>query len=176
MLNSDAHIIATVRSKQEYSIEKDEKTGRTAVKKLGMAPVQRDGMEYEFTVFMDIEQNHNAHVSKDRTAMFDNEVFMIDESTGERLIEWLHAGKEMPGKQTNKDVRLNTRKQKIVALIKKLGIEATTAEDYARVVKEKTGDELVPDNFQEITNKLEILVEEKKETKVEVKSAPAPTV
>ena len=175
MLNSDSHIIATVRSKQDYAIEKDEKTGRTAVKKLGMAPVQREGMEYEFTVFIDIEQNHNAHVSKDRTALFDNEVFMIDESTGERLIEWLHAAKEAPAKQTNKDVRLNARKQKIVTLIKKLGIEATTAEDYARVVKERTGDELVPDNFDEITNKLEILVDEMREAglkpKVEAKSA-----
>lgn len=92
MLNSGAHIIATVRSKQSYEMEKDTSTGKASVKKLGLAPIQRDGMEYEFTVFMDIEQNHVAVVSKDRTSMFKDEAFTIDEKIGKRLMDWLEGG------------------------------------------------------------------------------------
>jgi KaiC/GvpD/RAD55 family RecA-like ATPase len=107
LLNSPAHIIATVRSKQDYTLERDEKTGRSSVKKVGMAPVMRDGLEYEFTVFLDLDQNHNARASKDRTSMFDNEIFTIDERTGERLLAWLNEGSDNPEeieKQTKKRI------------------------------------------------------------------------
>lgn len=164
MLNSDAHIIATVRSKQEYSIEKDEKSGRSNVKKLGMAPVQRDGMEYEFTVFMDIEQNHAAHASKDRTDLFKDEVFVIDEQTGSRLTEWLHAAtapKTPP--VLNRDVRLNTKKNKIVQLLKALDQDVTTAETCTIAVQKLTELALAQENYDEIVSRLTVLESEAKE-------------
>ena len=92
MLNSPKHIIATMRSKQEYAMEKDEKTGKTSVKKMGLAPVQREGMEYEFTIFFDVDQGHNAKASKDRTNMFKDEVFVIEEGIGKRIMNWLNSG------------------------------------------------------------------------------------
>lgn len=93
MLNSPKHIIATMRSKQAYEMEKDERTGKSSVRKLGMAPVQRDGMEYEFTIFFDVDQNHYAKASKDRTNMFNDEVFLLDEAVGKRVVDWLNTGK-----------------------------------------------------------------------------------
>lgn len=177
MLNSDCHIVATVRSKQEYAIEHDDKTGRNAVKKLGMAPVQRDGMEYEFTVFLDIEQNHVAHSSKDRTDLFKDEVFVIDENTGGRLVNWLTAGKASPAKQSNRDVRLNAKKQKIMYCLRKLGIESKDGTEIASAVKAKTELELSPENYDEVINRLEILVSEMppqnpgQKPKVEAKNA-----
>ena len=40
-------------------------------KKIGLAPVQRDGIEYEFTCCLDIElESHMATASKDRTRLF----------------------------------------------------------------------------------------------------------
>ena len=165
MLNSDSHIIATVRSKQEYAMEKDEKTGKSSVKKLGMAPVQREGMEYEFTVFFDIEQNHNAHSSKDRTDLFKDEVFMIDENTGTRLIEWLHAGKAVDNKPKNKDARLNAKKSRIIQQLNMLGIPTkdVAKEALAATIKEKTGEELTDAKLDEISDKLHILITEAKE-------------
>lgn len=50
------HVIATMRSKMEYANERDEKTGKTVIRKLGLAPVQRDGMEYEFDIFGDMDE------------------------------------------------------------------------------------------------------------------------
>jgi hypothetical protein len=76
-----------MRSKQEYA--QIEEGGRKKVVKLGMAPVQRDGMEYEFTVFLDLDASHNAVASKDRTSIFDGLVFRPTEETGRKLREWL---------------------------------------------------------------------------------------
>lgn len=99
LLGSPAHIIATMRAKTEYVIEKDEK-GRNAPRKIGLSPVQRDGVEYEFTVVMDVAENHYATASKDRTSLFDGWSDKIDESTGKRLLDWLETGKE-----PEKDIR-----------------------------------------------------------------------
>ena len=73
-------------------METDDK-GKASVKKLGLAPVQREGMEYEFTVFFDISQDHYAKATKDRTNMFGNEVFIMDEQTGLRFAKWLNEGR-----------------------------------------------------------------------------------
>jgi len=63
---SKLHIIATVRSKQDYAQERDERTGKTIIKKLGMAPIQRDGIEYEFDVFSDLDMENTLVVQKSR--------------------------------------------------------------------------------------------------------------
>lgn len=93
MLQSDAHIVATMRSKTEYVLETNDK-GKQAPRKVGLAPVQRDGMEYEFTVFLDVAIDHTATASKDRTSLFDGEYFKISEKTGAKLLKWLESGTE----------------------------------------------------------------------------------
>jgi hypothetical protein len=62
--------------------------------KLGMAPVQREGMEYGFTVFFDIDQAHNARASKDRTNLFKGEIFTPDEKIGERILGRLSSARK----------------------------------------------------------------------------------
>lgn len=177
MLNSDSHIVATVRSKQEYAMEKDEKTGRSSVKKLGMAPVQRDGMEYEFTVFLDIEQNHAAHASKDRTALFADEIFTIDEKTGERLTEWLKAGKPIEKSVTNAEQRRVeaekkeqqfklAKKRRVFDLVRQVDpliTKESLPDEVGAVVKGLTQLDLSETNFDEITDRLSIIVKERSE-------------
>ncbi len=80
MLQSKCHVIATMRSKQEYAqVTEDNKT---TVKKLGLAPVQREGMDYEFTVVLDLSQEHIATASKDRTNIFEGAHFKPSVETG----------------------------------------------------------------------------------------------
>ncbi len=87
ILTSQKHIIATVRSKQEYVLS--EKNGKNVPEKVGMKGVQRDGLEYDFTLVFEIDINHNATCTKDRTQLFSNKItFKIDESTGEKIINW----------------------------------------------------------------------------------------
>jgi len=64
MLQSPAHIVCTMRSKMEY--EQREEGGKKQVVKVGMAPIQRAGMEYEFTMVADIDVDHRLIVSKSR--------------------------------------------------------------------------------------------------------------
>ena len=94
MLNSSCHIIATMRSKTEYVIVENDK-GRKEPRKVGLAPVQREGMDYEFGVVFDLGQNHIATVSKDRTSLFDGQVFTLSEQTGETLRKWLENGVDL---------------------------------------------------------------------------------
>ena len=96
MLTYPGHIIATCRSKTEYSVDRDDK-GKTSIKKVGMAAVQRPGFEYEFTMAMTIDGNHTGMFTKDRTGKFQDKFFeKPDESIGEQLIVWLNEGAALP--------------------------------------------------------------------------------
>ena len=94
MLTSKCHIIATMRSKTEY-IQAENEHGKTEIRKVGLAPVQREGMDYEFTTVFDLSVNHMATVSKDRTSIFDGQIFKISEDTGKALKIWLETGIDM---------------------------------------------------------------------------------
>ena len=103
MLNSPCHIIATMRSKTDY-VQTENDKGKKEIVKVGLAPVQREGMDYEFTTVFDLGQNHMATVSKDRTCLFDGQVFQLSEKTGEALKTWL---------ETGIDANFNAQKNKI---------------------------------------------------------------
>lgn len=95
MLSSPCHIIATVRSKQDYVQEKDQ-NNKTVIRKVGLAPVQRDGLEYEFSVMLNIDEQHITSASKDRTSLFDGRYFKLSQEIGAELLTWLEAGAEPP--------------------------------------------------------------------------------
>lgn len=94
LLQSPCHIIATMRSKTDYVQEKDDRTGKQVVKKIGLAPIMRDGIEYEFTVFLEVDHGHMVTASKDRTRLFDGAIFKPTPETGTLLAQWLDAGVE----------------------------------------------------------------------------------
>lgn len=91
ILQSSCHQICTLRSKTEYVLEMNEK-GKQTPRKVGMAPVQRDGMEYEFTVFLDIDHKHIASASKDRTNLLKGRFFQPSPLIGKELLAWLENG------------------------------------------------------------------------------------
>ena len=94
IIASKLHIICTIRSKTEYAQIQNEK-GKTEIKKIGLGLVQREGIDYEFTTVFDLNQDHSVSVSKDRTSLFDGQVFMITQETGKTLKEWLDTGIEI---------------------------------------------------------------------------------
>lgn len=91
---SPIHLIATMRSKQEYILVANEK-GKQVPKKVGMAPIQRDQMDYEFTLVFDVEMDHKGSASKDRTGLFNEKIVdLADPATAETIMGWLTKGKE----------------------------------------------------------------------------------
>ncbi|MDN3491282.1 AAA family ATPase [Winogradskyella bathintestinalis] len=90
ILQSPAHFIATMRTKQDYVL--NQKNGKYVPEKVGLKAVQRDGVEYEFTLVFDIDSKHFATASKDRTNLFnDKPEFMISTATGKRILEWCNS-------------------------------------------------------------------------------------
>lgn len=93
ILQSKCHIITTVRSKIDYSLDSDQ-NGKTKVVKHGTKEITREGFEYELTVnFELINDKHLAKASKDRTGLFmDKPEFIINQSTGKKLMQWCNLG------------------------------------------------------------------------------------
>lgn len=91
LLRSPAHVICSGRSKTETAQVDDH--GRKKVAKLGMKLEARDGLEFEFTLVLDlIHDGHYATVSKDRTGLFAGDPKPITAETGRRIAEWLAGG------------------------------------------------------------------------------------
>jgi hypothetical protein len=89
LLFSKIHVIACMRSKMEYVLEQNDK-GKQVPHKVGLAPIMRDGIEYEFSTVLDLDMHHQAKASKDRTGLFGDMIFQITEETGERYKDWLN--------------------------------------------------------------------------------------
>lgn len=68
IIHAPFHVICTMRSKMDYLQVETEKGGRTRTeyRKVGMAPEQRSGVEYEFTIVADMDLDHRLVVSKSR--------------------------------------------------------------------------------------------------------------
>lgn len=92
ILQSKMDIIVCMRSKQAYEIVENDR-GKKAPVKIGLAPVQREGLEYEFTVMFDIAvEKHIATTSKDRTGLFASFCDVITPEVGRQIREWSESG------------------------------------------------------------------------------------
>ncbi len=91
VLQSSCHVIATMRTKTEYVLS--EKNGKSVPEKVGLKAVQRDGVDYEFTLVFDLDLNHTATTSKDRTSLFMGKpAFIITEEIGREILDWCNQG------------------------------------------------------------------------------------
>lgn len=64
MLRLPMHLLVTMRTKVAYVVEPDDR-GRQVPRKIGMAPIQREGCEYEFDVIGDLN-NGTLTITKSR--------------------------------------------------------------------------------------------------------------
>ena len=88
ILRYPGHVLATMRSKTEWAV--DQGNGKAKPVRLGLAPEQGKGIEYEFDLLLELNQAHAAEVIKDRTGRFQDRV--IDRPAadfGRELAAWL---------------------------------------------------------------------------------------
>ena len=92
MAKTKINLIATMRGKDKYELEKDD-NGKTSVNKLGVGAKQREGFEFEFTCTFMIDQKTNfATYQKDNTHIFENEIsVLLTEDHGKKLIMWANS-------------------------------------------------------------------------------------
>jgi len=92
MIGARLHLIVTMRSKVEWVVEKDER-GKSVPRKIGLQPVQRDGLEYEFDVVADMDLDNNFIVSKTRCPALRGKVINLpNEEPAKTLRAWLSDG------------------------------------------------------------------------------------
>lgn len=94
ILQSKCHVITTVRRKQDYEMTTNS-NGKLVPQKVGLKEVTREGFEYELTMNLELDTNHNATVSKDRTGLFAGKPeFIPSVETGRLIKEWCESGAE----------------------------------------------------------------------------------
>lgn len=99
ILGCRMHVIGTMRTKTEYVMEKDDR-GKTAPKKIGLQPVQRDGLEYEFDVIGDMDIDNNLIVGKTRCPQLSGKVYKHPgKELADILRSWLGTGKAITPEQ-----------------------------------------------------------------------------
>lgn len=92
ILSYDGHVIATMRSKTEWVTSTDSR-GRTKPQRIGLAPQQGKGIEYEFDLLMELCTDHIGSILKDRTGRFqDQTIKEPGEEFGQQLAAWLTEG------------------------------------------------------------------------------------
>lgn len=102
ILNYPGHVIATMRSKTEWAVD-DAGGGKSKPTRIGLAPQQGKGIEYEFDVLLEMSIDHIGNVLKDRTGRFQDHIIELPgEEFGKELAAWLSGGAErtpMPAAQ-----------------------------------------------------------------------------
>lgn len=104
ILSSPCHIMATMRSKTEWQTTSDN-GGKSRPVRVGLAPEQGKGIEYEFDLLLEVSTEHIGNVIKDRTGKFQDKLIeKPGPEFGRELISWLSDG------ISHKDILANTVK------------------------------------------------------------------
>ena len=89
-IGAPLHVLVSMRSKTEWVLERDDRTGKTVPRKVGLAPVMRDGIEYEFDVCGEMDQENTLQVTKSRCPKLSGGVFpKPGKELADVLKEWL---------------------------------------------------------------------------------------
>jgi len=95
IVHCKAHLIGTMRTKVEHAMDTDESTGRKTIKKLGTKPIQKEGMDYEFNVYGEIDLSHNWMITKTRCSEIDQRTFhKPSREVAEIILAWLNKGED----------------------------------------------------------------------------------
>lgn len=115
----DMHMICTSRTKQEHAMVVNE-LGKTEVKKLGMKPIQRDSLEYEFQIVFNVDMEQKASVSKDNSGLFIGMYETITPEHGKLIYEWLDEGKDIVAEREAEAKRIEEQRAGIAEETKRL--------------------------------------------------------
>lgn len=103
LLGFPGHVIVTMRTKTEWVIEEDDR-GRKAPRKVGMKPEQRDGIEYEFDIVADLDQDNTLMVTKSRCFQLSGAIVRKpDADLAKQITEWLDGGVDLPDANEYRD-------------------------------------------------------------------------
>ena len=143
------HTICTMRKKTSWAIQVVE--GKSKPVKVGLAPIQRDDMEYEFTVVFDLDSDHGAYAIKNRTKLWQKQEEGLDlrqSIVAAELFDWLNKGVDAePGKISDADRR---------KLFGALQVHSVSPEDFKEWIVAQMGitksEDIPASRYQEALN------------------------
>ena len=123
----------TLRVKTEYVIEQNDR-GKSVPRKVGLKPVQRDGIEYEFDVVGEMDLDNVLTVTKSRIPTLSGVVVQHPGSElAETVRDWLADGEDAPGpREYQEQAELCDGVDELKALwhkVKRLGIGGAPLQD-----------------------------------------------
>lgn len=154
ILQSPIYIIATVRGKDEYVLE--DSNGKKVPKKVGLGYSQRDGLEFDYTVTLNLDQNtHRFSATKDNTHLFEDRYDVLTEEDGEAIYNWANSG-DAPAKMQKAEPApapvsedLPSKILKIDSLAKSLQAKGVAKSDIVDAIKSVMGSTA---NYNRITD------------------------
>jgi hypothetical protein len=140
ILDFPGHLIATMRSKTEWTTEKDSRTGKDRPVRVGLAPEQGKGIEYEFDLLLELSVDHVVNVIKDRTGKFqDRMIEKPGHEFGGELLAWLQNA-ALPEQQPKPTSNGHDRDALQAAAIRKLKESGVTAAGMTAMLAELGGE------------------------------------
>ena len=112
--------------------------------KVGLKAVQRDGLDFEFTLVFDVDIKHFAVASKDRTEIFmDKPEFKISIETSKKILDWCNSGKqdtpdnpkELSEQEVYSEIQMCNSVSELLALYKKYPQYQENLKPYFEVKK-----------------------------------------
>jgi hypothetical protein len=89
MLSANVHVICTMRAKEEHVMETD-KDGKPTVKSVGVEPIQRKYMKYEFDVIGALDVDNTMSIVKTRCSdLHGRSFFRAEKEIAEIMKRWL---------------------------------------------------------------------------------------
>ena len=90
MISSTCHVICTMRTKTDYQ-EQTDSNGKKKRVKIGLAPVQRDGLEYEFDLVGYMDEDNTFITDKTRCSAYAQKAYTKPgPAEFASLVEWLN--------------------------------------------------------------------------------------
>lgn len=103
------HVVATIRAKTQYQVEEEDRGDgrgkRQRITKLGLGPVQRDNVEYEFDLLGMMELDHSVQLHKSVIEGLPSGIVVeavegdpkgTGRWLGARVLDWVNEGEEVP--------------------------------------------------------------------------------
>ena len=151
LTSANLDIVATIRSKQDYVQEKDE-GGRTRIRKVGMAPIQRDGMEYEFDVFAEMDTDNRMVIQKTRVSALNGKTFLKPDGVeiAGILKQWLSGTKKEEAPQSVSNEQL----EEFAAWVKENSIDRTTVINRSEAVFDRKPSKLTIEELNQLKGEL----------------------
>ena len=163
IISAPLHILASMRAKTEWILERDERTGKTAPRKVGLAPVMRDGIEYEFDVCGDMDQENTLLITKSRCPKLAGGVFAKPgKEVADVLKEWLGGApeeqvKQEPPNNYTRQTPMEPKKRGAVNGVGGLPTVAVITEELAAIWKRMCSPRGVIHEFAELGKAIEEL-------------------